>query len=131
MKAEGDASRKRIISGFSKLEISCHIFEKASYPSELEARTACLRQVLDGCELYHAASLTIERDESLQRWERQFLLTQQRDRSLAVEFTYQWKNPIDEPLLWIPDVVAWAYAKGGDWRSRISDAGLVASVTSL
>ncbi|WP_075891518.1 hypothetical protein [Actinomyces provencensis] len=131
MKAEGDSSRKKIISGLSKLEISCHIVGIASYSSELEARAACLKQVLDGCELHHAASLTIERDESLQRWERQFLLTQQRDRSLAAEFTYDWKNPTEEPLLWIPDVVAWAYAKGGDWRRRISDAGLVTSVTSL
>lgn len=131
MKSEGDTSRKRIISGLSGLEISTHIVEVSQYSSELKARAACLRQVLDDCERRQAASLTIERDESLNQWERQFMLTHLRDRRLASEFTYQWKNPTEEPLLWIPDIVVWSYARDGEWRKRVIDSGLVASVTSL
>jgi hypothetical protein len=26
----------------------------------------------------------------------------------------------EEPLLWVPDVVAWCYGNGGDWRRRVA-----------
>lgn len=34
-----------------------------------------------------------------------------------------------EPLLWVPDALAWAYGKGGDWRRRMD--GVVRSVVSV
>lgn len=39
-------------------------------------------------------------------------------------------RPHDEPLLWIPDAIAWAYGKGGkDWRSLVDP--LISRVTRL
>jgi hypothetical protein len=29
----------------------------------------------------------------------------------------------EEPLLWIPDALAWAYSAGGEWRDRIAAIG--------
>lgn len=26
--------------------------------------------------------------------------------------------PTSEPMLWVPDVIAWAYGSGGEWRRR-------------
>jgi hypothetical protein len=33
-----------------------------------------------------------------------------------------------EPMLWLPDAVAWAWGRGGWWRSRIEELGLVGNV---
>ena len=33
-------------------------------------------------------------------------------------FSYVHEQPKREPMLWVPDAVAWAYGKGGDWRRR-------------
>jgi hypothetical protein len=24
-------------------------------------------------------------------------------------------------MLWLPDAIAWAYGKGGDWRAQVAD----------
>ena len=34
-------------------------------------------------------------------------------------FEYIWRNRNEEPLLWVPDAVAWSYAKGGKYRADI------------
>jgi hypothetical protein len=37
--------------------------------------------------------------------------------------------PSSEPLLWLPDIVAWAYGRGGDWFRRTGN--LVAEVKKV
>lgn len=43
-----------------------------------------------------------------------------RKMQLTDRLTYEHLAPYMVPLLWIPDAVAWAYAKGGDWRRRVA-----------
>jgi hypothetical protein len=33
---------------------------------------------------------------------------------------YEHLKPHEEPLLWVPDAVAWCYGNGGDWRRRVA-----------
>jgi hypothetical protein len=42
---------------------------------------------------------------------------------------YMHKRANEEPLLAIPDAVAWSWAKGGHWRRRVT--GIVADVVRL
>jgi hypothetical protein len=28
-------------------------------------------------------------------------------------------NPNHEPLLWLPDIIAWAYGRGGEWKKSV------------
>jgi hypothetical protein len=35
-------------------------------------------------------------------------------------FHYLHAAPTSEPLLWLPDILAWAYGAGGDWLRRAS-----------
>ena len=41
---------------------------------------------------------------------------------------YQHLSSADEPLLWIPDAVAWSWGRGGQWRSSIEELGLLEDV---
>jgi len=38
---------------------------------------------------------------------------------------YRHEEPDIEALFWIPDSIAWANARGGDWRKHISGLELV------
>jgi hypothetical protein len=42
---------------------------------------------------------------------------------------YLHTSPAAEPLLWLPDIVGWAYGRGGDWRRRV--AAVVADVVRV
>lgn len=120
MSKEGDASRKRIVGGLSELPLTTHVVNCARPLRELERRLACLTHVLDQCALAQSAALVIELDESIRSLERRFLVEECRKRQMHPDFTYKWHKRNDEPLLWVSDVVAWGYVKGGGWRQRVS-----------
>lgn len=44
---------------------------------------------------------------------------------------YRHEQSASEPLLWVPDAVAWAWGRGGDWRRRIHDLGLLGELVDL
>jgi hypothetical protein len=39
-------------------------------------------------------------------------------RSGTGGMTYRHATAHEEPLLWLPDAIAWAVGRGGDWRRR-------------
>ena len=41
-------------------------------------------------------------------------------RPSAAGLEYEHLRAREEPLLWVPDAVAWCYGAGGDWRRRVS-----------
>ena len=46
----------------------------------------------------------------------------------ARDVQYQHLSSASEPLLWIPDAVAWSWGRGGPWRSSIEELGLLKGV---
>ncbi len=70
------------------------------HPTDLAAREACLRALIE--DLAKAdngeVQLVIEQDETLE---------------------YRHRRANEEPLLALPDVAAWCWARSGDWRRRI------------
>jgi len=41
-----------------------------------------------------------------------------RDRDPPAVLEYLHRRPPEQTLLWLPDVIAWAYGRGGEWRAR-------------
>jgi hypothetical protein len=41
-----------------------------------------------------------------------------RELDLVSALTYGHRRPNEEVLLWLPDVIAWAHGRGGEWRLR-------------
>ena len=46
----------------------------------------------------------------------------------GTDVQYQHLSSASEPLLWIPDAVAWSWGRGGQWRSLIEEFGLLNGV---
>jgi hypothetical protein len=61
----------------------------------------------------------LEQDDSLVRSDTQHLIEFTRTAGCKDTLRYEHLRPTSEPLLAIPDAVAWCWAKGGDWQRRI------------
>ncbi|WP_133980683.1 hypothetical protein [Kribbella voronezhensis] len=68
----------------------------------------------------NAERLVIERDESTLEFDRQVLFQAVRSFGCAETLQYELLAPHLDPMLWVPDAVVWAWAKGGEWRQLIT-----------
>jgi len=62
----------------------------------------------------------IEHDASLVRSDRHELYRLVRQAGLSTTFAYRHQRAHEEPLLALPDVVAWCWARSGDWRAQVA-----------
>lgn len=120
MRKESPKFRQDIISRLVALPVRTHVIESTDRSlNDLERRFRCLEHVLAMCAKSATTRLLIERDESILKAERQFFIEAIRRHELHPDFRYDWLARDAEPLLWVPDVVAWSYAKGGRWRAAV------------
>ncbi|MCL2455054.1 MAG: hypothetical protein FWD18_07135 [Micrococcales bacterium] len=119
MKKESDRRRRLILTSVAELAPKVTIYRAGtSYRTELERRERCLRALVADIARNGHTHLYLERDASLVRRDRQQLIEATRMVGYADRLRYQHESATSEPLLAIPDAVAWAWAKGGEWRRR-------------
>ncbi|HWB34749.1 MAG TPA: hypothetical protein VHA75_01865, partial [Rugosimonospora sp.] len=73
--------------------------------------------------------LVIESREGRDHIDRRTIYTALQSLGVPPSLRYEHLRGHEEPLLWIPDAIAWAYGAGGDWRRRISS--LLEGVTDV
>lgn len=81
-------------------------------------RSACLRAVIrDNAGSAHR--VVIERDESTYDFDRRTL--KDAVGAYGCRDTLRWDllAPKQDPMLWLPDAVAWCWARGGTWRHAV------------
>lgn len=66
--------------------------------------------------------LILEQDDTLLSWDNQHLIYYTRAAGCRDTLRYEHRRAATEQLLALPDAIAWCWAKGGDWRRRISPA---------
>jgi hypothetical protein len=118
MKKENDSRRRAIAAAICGSGVTATVFDAGRrYPRELDAREACLRQIV--AELAGQPDLLVlEQDDSLLDWDRRCLYDLTRNAK-AEGLRYEHRRAAAEALLALPDAIAWCWAKGGDWRRRI------------
>jgi len=117
MKNEGDRRRRIILSTLASLGTTRSRIYIAPRPV-VEGRRRCLYELVADLAAVGVRDLTLEQCEHTQNV---------RDRSdLAHAVTkanahlrYSHASPLSEACLWLPDVIDWAYGRGGDWRRRV------------
>jgi len=79
------------------------------------ARRACLTQLLWELEQRDVGHVLFESRHDRNRHDRAHILAMQKARHLAQPLRYDFGGPLQEPLLWLPDLVAGAvnFARGG------------------
>jgi hypothetical protein len=121
MKQERPGRRGAIVAALVEAPIAATIYEAArSYSTDREARAACLAALVrDLSGSSGPARLVIEQDDSLVRSDRHELYQLVRQAGISETVEYRHQRAFEDPLLALPDVVAWCWARSGEWRRRI------------
>lgn len=71
-------------------------------------------------------SICLEHDDSMIQVDRSVLIAVTKAHRAENNLQYRHDRAASEPLLALPDAVAWAWARGGEWRPRCE--GMVTKV---
>lgn len=120
MKAEKTPRQHLILSTLVELGVRAIVYEADSqrHRTDIARRHACLER------LVHDAAggvehLVLESDSSQDGRDRQDLIEFTRAAGCRESLTYEHVTAAAEPLLAVPDAIAWAWARGGAWRGRV------------
>lgn len=115
---ESNSRRRQILSVYSKLDVKIKMFV-AKGLSEGVSRQKCLEALILGLEPRTKYRIILDIDQT----------NFQRDRGVFIDFlpkksaleliSYQHEEPSRENLLWIPDAIAWSFARGGLWKQEL------------
>ncbi|MDN5725296.1 MAG: hypothetical protein L0G99_05100 [Propionibacteriales bacterium] len=118
MNKERDSRRRLILSTLAKLDMDVTIYTAgARHRTDLARREHCMRRLAADTALAGHTHLWIEQDPTLIDRDRQQIIEAVRSTGQP-QFSYAHLSAAAEPLLAIPDAIAWAWPKGGDWRRR-------------
>ncbi len=116
-KGEKDPRRRELLSAMGRLDVRASVWIVRGEPDKV-ARPRCLEAVTDAMIRDGATELTLERDASLERADRQVIANTLRNGGERPEIRYRHIGPKEDPMLWVSDAVAWCYQKRGDWIRR-------------
>jgi hypothetical protein len=128
--AESDTRRKTILSVMeATVAHSATVYDASAYRDPKEARDVAMAALVDDLAKAGAELLVIEKDDQAVASDRKIIRQRSELAGCQDILRYQHLRAYEEPLLAIPDAVAWAWEKGGAWRRRAS--GLIAHVSEL
>lgn len=122
--SEHDSRRRKILAELVANGTQAQVYLGSGRPDRV--RNACLDRLVRDAVNLDARRLVFESRGDADRKDR---ATIHRILGPANGLTYEHLLPHDDPVLAIPDAIAWAYGAGGDWRRRV--ARVVTQVANL
>lgn len=116
---ESDARRKQILDTITELKPVVTIYDASACPRR-QQREACLRMLVADLATTRAERVVLELDEAVLDLDRTVLYRQVRELG-ATELRYEHLRTYEEPLLAIPDAIAWCWSNGRAWRQRVRE----------
>lgn len=123
MKNEKDPRKCRILDTIAAMapEVVVYVADGRAPGGHAAAREACLTEISRETIKRSAHRLILDRHDSAERHDRRAIAAAAREMGYPKPpFEYHHLPRHEEPLLWVPDAVGWAWAKGGSWRSRVA-----------
>lgn len=116
---ERDDRRRAILSTMCELDVEARVYVAPAGLSEVSARPLCLEALIQEAFEVGAKRLVLERDDSAVLRDNRLLSARISKADHEEGLSYEHMRAHEENLLWIPDAIAWSFAKGGDWTRRI------------
>lgn len=114
---ESDRVRKAALPVICELPMTVYEFDFREVPERV-ARGEALRAVVDELPGLDVTRVVLEQDDSVVAFDRRML--SEALKRVADPFEFQHMRATQEPLLWIPDAVAWCHRhKRQEWRARV------------
>jgi hypothetical protein len=98
------------------LPVRCRIFAGAAVGART-SRQVTLTGAVDALVDLGVSRIVVERDDTVARHDLRILHAAARKAPLQLE--YAPMAPHQEPMLWVPDAVAWCWTKDRTWRALI------------
>jgi hypothetical protein len=125
---ESDSRRRQILSTLESIGITARIYHVTGM-KDPDAREGCLAAIVADAARHGITRIVLERDDSIEKFDRKILYRELDVHGARNTITYAHYTAKEEPLLWAPDAIAWSFARGGEWISRIRP--LITDVTNL
>jgi hypothetical protein len=108
-----------VLSAVAELNLSHFIVTSPIWVGLNQARERCLSVLITELVRNGVKIIVLESDESQNPKDRRILSEILRGLPSESVFDFNHELPNDEPLLWIPDAIAWSTNRGGDWERRV------------
>ena len=102
----------------------------ARHDDQLAAREAILTAMVRDLLREPTARLVLESRAGQDQRDRS-VISRAIGSSSRTHLAYGHEVGYHEPLLWVPDAIAWAWGRGGRWRQMVSDLGLIDEIKRI
>lgn len=116
--SESAARKKQILGIYKQIEMTCTYYVVAGL-TEGESRKLCLEALVEDLEINENYSIILDMDENHLKSDRSHIAKSLAKRGMTAHVEYRHAEPKSEALLWLPDALAWTYAKGSDWKKEL------------
>ena len=128
MKSDG-THRKRLVRGILDFDIDARLYvAPLTGVSQRHARSKCLTRMVPDLLALGVSNLYLE-SCGQDAQDRAVLGLARAQAGAPRVLHFDHRNPAHDPLLWIPDIIAWAWGRDSAWREQVS--GLVKGVLSV
>lgn len=118
---ESDRRRRVITDTIAATAATATAYDATALPDPRAARAACLRAAVADLAAVGVTRLVLERDDSILRADQALLYRAVRNTGQQDRLRYDHLPARSEPLLWIPDALAWCTTHGRPWQTRVRD----------
>lgn len=118
MKSESQDRKRKILSAICEMQVDVQIYlaKKGRGENEVVLRQRCLEAMLaDAAALKHS-NLVLDRDETLELRDRRVIADALDKLSYRSQLRYTHDKVTQDPLLLVPDAIAWAWPQRGHWQ---------------
>ena len=118
MQTETRSRQTKIATDISAFNVSATLFNvRRTGITDLSARAAAMETLVTNSWILDVQLITFDTSNSIQQDRRS--IAEAAKRSGVTVPHYRHMNARHEPLLWIPDIIAWCYGRGGTWREAV------------
>lgn len=121
---ENDRNRRRALGAIERIAFRAVIIEAPDALPPTGQRARALIALVHWAVATGATRVVLERDENRITADRRVVGVTLAELSPLREVAYLHSPPTTEPLLWIPDAIAWCWMRGGTWRKRVEAMGV-------
>ncbi len=114
---ESNSRRREILSQLERLRVTARVYD-ADARTDAAARELCLNAMIEDAVKEGVTRIVLERDDSIVRFDQRILFRELDARGARERISYVHETAAREPLLALPDAIAWSVARGGEWASR-------------
>ena len=126
---ESDSRKKLILSTFAEIDFKATCFIARGRPDNV-ARGLCIGALVASLCSDENYVVIFDLDFSRLSADRQTLSLELRKRGMIQKVEYRHEEPHHEHLIWLPDAIAWSYARGWPWGAQLKRFNLKIQILS-